>query len=263
MFARISNPTKQVAMICIWIAVTILGRGAAGQTPSISLTQPTPLRYGVDAWPLIDHPGTPAGIKVNAKLTHLNLLMQQSLKDCDAGYNDALKQMGERAKGQDPASKDTNRSIVVTMQGPRYLSMAAHDFADCGGAHPNTDTEVMVFDLKTGAPVNWMTLIAKSANASSYSDSVMDGTTAGAIILPALSKMYIAAASKDCSDAFQSPQSFLIWPDAKKGMLDTQAFDLPFATAACGTEMDLTLKQAKVLGFRTVLLDAIQAAHTQ
>jgi hypothetical protein len=253
----------------VWIAATLLLpmiRKAMAQTAvvakdsPIALIQAAPLRYGVDAWPLIDHPATPAAMKVNARLTHLNLLMERSLKDCDAGYNNALQQMGPAAKGQDPASKDTNRSITVTMRGPRYLSMVARDFADCGGAHPSTDTEVMVFDLKTGAPVNWMALIAKSANASSYTDTVMDGTTAGAIVLPALSKMYIAAADKDCTDAFEDSQSFLIWPDATKGTLDVEAFDLPHVVAACGTEMDLSLKQARELGFKAVLLDAISAA---
>jgi hypothetical protein len=240
--------------------VSVLSLACTAQT--VALTHAAALRPGVDAWPSIDAPSTPAQVKINAKLAHLNQKMLRSLTDCDAGYNEALQQMGPLAKGQEPASKDTTRSILATMQGPRYLSLVANTFADCGGAHPNSDTEVMVFDMTTGAPINWLALIAKSAGASSYTDSLLDGTTAGAVVLPELSRLYEGAADKDCHDAFSTPQSFLIWPDAKKATLDVQAFDLSNGENACAAEMDVSLVQARKLGFSSVLLGAITAAHT-
>jgi hypothetical protein len=215
----------------------------------------------VDAWPLIVNPDTPAAKRVNETLTRLNRSLAQALRDCDADYLRSQKVLGHLVGSHDQMSTDWSRKIDVTMEGPRFLSLVASDEIFCGGAHPDGGQMAMVFDMSIGAPVNWTELVAKSAGASPYAGTAWDGTTVGALVLPALQKMNAASADAECKDAFQNPQPFLIWPDAKHETLVAQPFDLPHVVQACANEIQLTMDQARKLGFDEVLLSAIQQAH--
>lgn len=234
----------------------------ASTAPTVSISSVAPIRKGLDAWPLIANPSTPAEQRINATLTHLNNVMVASLKDCDANYMDWAKQVDDK-KAAKEVSGDWQRAIRVTMTGPQYLSIVATDEVFCGGAHPDSDTFAMVFDLTTGRPVDWTKLIAPSAKASAFVDSITDGTKVGALVVPALKPMSIAKADKDCADAFSDPLSYQLWPDAKTGTLVAEPFDLPHVVAACADDLALTLDQARKLGFADSLLTAIDQAHRQ
>jgi hypothetical protein len=235
---------------------------AADQPATIPVEPVKQVRKGVDAWPLIQNPRTPAEIRVNAALTKLNQRLQQALATCDDGARASFKQMGEDApKDQDPTEGDWRRSVQITMQGPRFLSLVASDEVFCGGAHPDTGTMAMVFDLTTGAPVNWLAMVPKSAAASTHADTVSDGSTVSGLALAGLAKINLAAADQDCNDAFVEGQSFQLWPDARAGTLVAQAFDLPHVVAACAAQIPLSLEQARGLGFDESLLGAIEEAH--
>lgn len=222
------------------------------------------LRSWVDAWPLTFHPSKPAERYVNDVLNRLNENMARSLKDCDANYRDWAKQMHQPLTGKNAVGHDWERTIIVTMTGPRFLSIVAIDgYVFCAGAHLDRDALAMVFDLTTGKPVNWMNLIGKSANASTYSDSNSDGTTVGALIVPALRVMTLAKADKECKDAFRNPQSYQLWPDAKSGTLTAEPFGLPHVVAACADDLALTPGEARKVGFDETLLSAIAQAHRQ
>lgn len=238
------------------------GAGGSPDARTFQLEPVKQLRKDVDLWPLIVQPRNPAGQRVNATLTQLNRRLTQAVKQCDADALAWSKQMGDTAKDNETTSSDWSRKVQVTMAGPHFLSLVASDDAFCGGAHPNSDQMALVFDMTTGAPVNWTALVAKSTGASSYTDTIMDGSTVGALILPALQKMNIAAADADCKDAFGDPQSFLLWPDAKSDTLVAQPFDLPYAAQACAQEIQLTIEQARNLGFSESLLSAIEQAHS-
>lgn len=241
-------------------AGVVIGSGSPGATSDEAIqTEPVKeLRKGVDAWPLIANPGSAAARRVNGNLTRLNLRLAKALRDCDADYLQWEKQTGN---APNPVADDWSRRVVVTMSGPRYLSLVASDETFCGGAHPEEDQMAMVFDMTTGAAVNWMALVAKSSGAKATTDSAADGSRIGALALPALIKMLMAGADADCMDAFENPQAFQLWPDAEKDVLVAQAFDLPHAVAACANELDLTMDQARQLGFNERLLDAIEEAH--
>jgi hypothetical protein len=221
------------------------------------------LRKGVDAFPLIAHASTAAEQNVNATLNQLNERMANTLKDCDGSYRDWAKQVDQPLTGKNAVEGDWERKITVTMTGPRFVGMVAIDSVFCGGAHPDSDTLAIVFDLTTGGPMNWMTFIAESADVSAYSDSNSDGTTVDALIIPALRPLTIAHASEECKDAFQNPQPYQLWPDAKSGTLTAEPFGLPHVVAACADDLKLTLDQARKLGFGETLLSAIAQAHRQ
>jgi hypothetical protein len=147
------------------------------------------------------------------------------------------------------------------MTGPRFLSLVASDESFCGGAHPDNDQMAMVFDMTTGATVSWTSMVARSARASAVTDTISDGSTVGALTLPALEKMNLDATDADCKDAFQSPQSFLLWPDARSETLVAMPIDLPHVVQACANEIHMTIDQARKLGFDENLLGAIHQAH--
>lgn len=221
------------------------------------------LRKGVDAWPFIVNPATPAELRVNASLARLNSRLVLALRNCDKGARAEMKEMGTVRKGQDSVEDDWSRHVEVTMTGPRFLSMVATEDTFCGGAYPNSDTIAMVFDMTTGIPVDWVETVAKSAGATANGDMASDGSRIGALVLPALQKINLAAASAECKDAFEDPQPFLLWPDARHGTLVAEAFDLPHVVRACAEEIPLTLEQARKLGFNESLLSAIERAHSQ
>ena len=264
---------KRLIALCLCLPIFCAASSAAGQSNSAASANPqtaaagslqlTPvkeLRKGVVAWPLIVNPGTPAETRVNATLTKLNLVLAQSLRECDATLQDSLKGMPAKDKA-DAIAEDWSRKVRLTMAGPRFLSLVATDETDCGGAHPNSDGIAMVFDMTTGKPVNWLDMLPNAAQASAFADFVEDGSKVGALVLPALQQINIALASDDCKDAFPDPQSFLIWPDAQQGRLVARAFDLIHVTQGCAMEISLTIEQARKLGFDESLLSAIEQAH--
>lgn len=249
----------------VLFAVLVPGSLALAQAQdSVNLEPMKQLRGGVDAWPLISHPSTLAERHVNDALNRLNENMARTLKDCDTSYRNWADQVHQPLTGKNAVGHDWERKITVTMTGPRFLSIVAIDgYIFCGGAHPDRDTLAMVFDLTTGRPVNWMNLISKSADASAYSDSNSDGTTVGALIVPALRAMTLAKADKECKDAFRNPQSYQLWPDAKSGTLTAEPFGLPHVVAACADDLALTADEARRVGFEETLLSAIAQAHGQ
>jgi len=229
---------------------------------SIQLEPVKQLRKGVDEWPLIANPGSPAAVRVNATLTGLNLRLAQAVRACNGDVLDAMRGLSTKAATQ-AITQDWSRSVSVTMAGPRFLSLVATEETDCGGAHPNSDVMALVFDMTTGTPVNWPALLAKTAKASSFVDSVADGSKVGGLVLPALAKINLERASEDCKGAFLKPQSFLVWPDAQSGTLVVQAFDLPHVVQSCADEIGLPMGQARQLGFDESVLTAIEQAHRQ
>jgi hypothetical protein len=238
------------------------GSPNAANAGGIQISPIKHLRKGVDAWPLIANPSSPAERRVNEFLLAENLRLEQNLRDCDADMMEQLKQMEVR-NPRDAVSGDWSRKVRVTMSGPRFLSLVADDSVYCGGAHPSSDQMAQVFDMTTGYLVDWDELLSASAGASSENDTVLDGTSVDALVLPGLQKMDFFVHHGDCKDATLKPKSFLIWPDARYGTLVAAPFSLPHAIQGCAKEIGLTMDQARILGFDESLLSAIKQAHDQ
>ncbi len=174
-----------------------------GESQFFKLEPVRQLRKGIDAWPLILNANDAASKRANAILQEMNQKLALALKDCDTNYAAWTQEMGDASKGKGGAADEWERKVEVTMTGPRFLSIVAtDDFIFCGGAYPDSDRISMVFDMSTGDPVNWTAMIAKAADASSITGSGYDGTQVVALILPALDKIKLAAASPECKDAF-------------------------------------------------------------
>lgn len=251
-----------VACLVVLTLVPLAAKIAYGEKPprpgTVRLEDVKQIRRGVDAWPLITLPKTPATERINATLKQLNEQMKGNLRTCDANYRAWASSEGQYLHGKSSTSNDWIRSISVTMTGPGFLSlMATDDYIFCGGPHPNNDTAAMVFDLQTGDVVDWSKLIAASAGAK-----VLRGSAAKEmVILPALRDLSVDTGEAACRDDFDSKQAYVLWPDAQEGAMMAVPSGLPHAAQACAARLTVTPQQARQMGFSQTLLNAIKEAN--
>jgi hypothetical protein len=154
------------------------------------------------------------------------------------------------------------------MRGPRYLSFLVNDSADCGGAHPSVSLTALVYDLASGAPVNWQRLLPKAMVQGTSTDSAVDGTVVGFVTSKTLQSLWLKAEAtanpidSDCKDAVTDPKLQLsLYPDAKAGGLAVQPGDFPHVIQACADANVIPTATLRPLGVDAGLLDAIDAAH--
>lgn len=163
-----------------------------------------------------------------------------------------------------------SRDVTVTMRGPRYLSLIAQDSFDCGRAHPDAGRLVLVYDLATGSPVNWVRLLPATMIRSASLDTAADGTRIGVIQSRVLQDYYVKARmadtkdrlDPDCRDVVQDPDlKFNLWPDAKIGGIRIEPEGLPHAVAACIDSVLIPAAALRGMGVQPSLADAIESAH--
>lgn len=127
--------------------------------------KPSPaLATDTDAFPrLIAAPGTDtrATERINRALAQGDARARKAVAECHA------------TGGKD---SEWTRTIEVTMRGPRYLSLLATDNFSCGGPHPDYSLVALVYDLATGAPVNWKRLLPAALAQDTRTDTAGDGT---------------------------------------------------------------------------------------
>lgn len=207
-----------------------------------------PVVPGVAALPRIaDEPENAAAARIN-----------RVLKENDLSARDAAADCSER--------DGWHRRVAVTMTGPRWLSVVAYDDWYCGGAYPDYSTTPLVFDLSSGAPVDWTNILPaplrgqKAANASAGGDAVTS---------PALWKVYaeaaLAEAPKGCAEPFADAASFgtglLLWPDAAAAGLALQGAEWPHVVKACEAIATIPTARLRALGLDAGFIDAIDEAH--
>jgi hypothetical protein len=249
---------KRVAGILLTLMVLAPSTSA---TDWVTMEPVRHLRKGVTAWLLIGHPGTDAERSINEQLSRLNDKMLSELKECDKNYREMMKEDFGKERMGGELTKRFDHRLRVTMRGPKYVSEVADVVFYCGGAHPYVYTDVAVFDLDTGAPVVPSTLLAPSANATQADESPQDGALESSTVFPALLPIYEELTRHDCDDVIEQSKSFLIWPDEGTGHVVVQPDQLPGAAAGCGVPAQLTLDQARKLGFDDKLLNAIDQGH--
>jgi hypothetical protein len=228
------------------------GRAVAADSAGVQLTPTAAIAPDLAAFPRIEAAPDEAAARINHALAAADDRSRAFVKDCAA------------QEGEDPTS--VTRTIMVTMRGPRYLSFVANDSFDCHGAHPDTDTVALVYDLKTGAPVNWGAVLPATLAGKARLDEAGDGTRIGMTSSPVLQRLYLKGheIDPDCIEPLSEPGlEFILWPDAEQGGLAIQPASLPHVVAACGDRATIPLARLRQLGVKTGLIDAIQTAHDQ
>jgi hypothetical protein len=169
------------------LAIAILfatapGYAAARADEPVRLKQAPPLAKGVAAFPhLVAGASRSATARINRALT--------------------AAEQGVGCVDQSGRNTDWSRSTFATMRGARYLSLLAHDDFYCGGPYPDTDQIVLVFDLRTGAPINW-----KRFFPAGFIDAASPGPGGGdsqpiTVSSRALWKLYAQMATADLTGA--------------------------------------------------------------
>ena len=247
--------------LVIQAAVVLSAAQASSERPvagPVQLQAQRSLHNGeIDQFPVVlAGPAVTAAVaqRINAALRRDQVLVNAAAEDCRASFKDDLNK---------PAPADAwTRTVEVTMKGPRYLSMMATDSYYCGGAYPNDGLQMpLVYDLDTGAPVDWIRLMPKGV--STKPGNGADGAKAGWVVWPTLTRIAKEDADPDCKDAFMDSDSmgFQIALDARAGELQATPTDFPHVYQACANPVALSIAKLRRLGFAPALVTALEAAH--
>jgi hypothetical protein len=241
--------------LLVIVAGLIVFAAQARATDAPVQLKPAPeIAPGIVAFPrLVAAPDDKAAQRINHAFDKLDGSARQEQKDCLANVDS-------------PSDADYERAIWVTMQGPRYLGFLVNNSADCGGAHPSVSLTALVYDLSSGAPVNWQRLLPKAMVQGTSTDTDVAGTTVGFVTSKKLQSLWLEAEGDpidpDCKDAVTDPKLALsLYPDAKAGGLAVQPGDFAHVIMACADSNVIPTATLRPLGVDAGLLDAIDAAH--
>jgi hypothetical protein len=228
------------------VALAALGVAAAYAAGPAALKPSPPVAPGIAAFPrLVARPGDRAAARIN-----------RALAGADA------------APGCGDDKGSWRRTVRVTMRGPRYLSLLASDDWYCGGAYPDYSNTALVYDLATGAPVDWRRLLPSAVVERAAPDPGGGDAAPVLVTSSVLRRLYAAAKPtdiKECADVLTDAAAFdsrfMVWPDAASDGLAIQLTTLPHVVAACGPPITLALPELRKLKVDPGLLAAIAEAR--
>ena len=226
----------------------------------MTLTASPPVEKGVAALPRIANPQDAAEARINVALARLDAVVRTASGEC-------------RKDAEGPAAADASwsRTVSVTMAGPGFLSLVIVDEPFCGGAHPDTGTQALVYDLTTGRPVDWKALLPPSMTGKIALQTGLDGTRTVSLTAPALTALFLKGypstemgKDPDCRDAVKngsdSPPAFSLWLNAKQGGLALQ-YDLSHVIQVCANPVVIPASVLARQGASPRLVAALEAAH--
>lgn len=234
-----------------------LAASAAAAERVVDVTKPATLGKDIDAYPRIAQPVDEAEKKINAAVAKLDGRVKKAAADCrrEAGKN-----------------WDWTRTLAVTMRGPRYLSYTIADSFNCGGAHPNIGTTAIVYDLATGAPVDWAKLLPPRLLGKVSLNAASDGVKMISLNSKRLYQLYLARyrtgdrkTDKECLEAMEqaggddNSPALTPYLDAKEAGLGVM-IDVPHVIQACADQMVIPLAILRAEGVGEATLKAIEAA---
>ena len=117
---------------------------ACAAVSTLQLQSPPPVGKKAVAMPLIANPSDDAERRINVALKRLDANLRKAIRD---------------GKGNDNGPGGWVRKVEPTMKGPGYLSFVITDTSFCGGPYPSIGTMSIVYDLRTGTPVDWAQLL--------------------------------------------------------------------------------------------------------
>jgi hypothetical protein len=239
------------------LAFSLVAGKLAAAERIVDIQKPSALGKDQDAYPRIVAPADEAEQRINAAVARLDARLVKGVAEC--GRN------GGR-------NAEWTRTVEVTMRGPRYLSYSITDNASCGGAHPDIGDTAIVYDLTTGAPVDWSQLLPPQLVGTVALSETMDGTKMVTLQSKRLYELYMQqyrlgshASDKDCIEAVEEagadgPPAMTPYLDAQTGGLGIE-FDMAHAVEACADQVVLPLATLRAEKTPELTLKAIEAAH--
>jgi hypothetical protein len=246
------------------LAAGLLGAAAPNESADriVRMATPPPLRRNVAAMPLIAQPSSDAERRINAALRKLDARVLHAAAAC----KDAAGHAGLWV-----------RSAETTMAGPLFLSFVITDSIDCGGAHPDSAVMSIVYDLRTGQPVDWTALLPPAMTGDVALEQGEDGSKMVTLSSRRLWGLYWMAyqaahvGDDSCLAAIKEigvpasggpPPGMMVWLSAKSGGLGL-TFNVPHAVLACADEMVVPTATLHHEGAKLALVEALEAAHAQ
>ena len=184
--------------------------------------------------------------------------------------DERVRKSAATCKSDDGKPGDWERTVDVPMKGPGFVSYAISDSTYCGGAHPGFGNTAIVYDLRTGGPVDWTALLPAALTVKIELVTQADGARMVTLSSKRLYALFLAGYDRErgddpeCKAAVRSvgdagPPGMTAWLDAKLGGLAVQ-FDLPHAVQACADAVVIPASTLRAEGARPALLDALAAA---
>jgi hypothetical protein len=179
-------------------------------------------------------------------------------------------QRGLGCGNQSGPNTDWTRTTFATMRGPRYLSLRAYDDFYCGGPYPDTDEVTLVFDLRTGAPIDWQRLFPAGFIKAAGTGPGGGDSEPITVSSTALWKLYAKTATvdlkdKECAQVLENPSGvgtgLVLWPDAGRDALGIQQADFPHVVEACGPPETIQPPELRKLGVNAAFRAALDEAH--
>ena len=242
-------------LLALTVGVPLAAHGA---DRPVHLHVPRPVGKDAAAMPRIADPADPSERRINAAVQRLDAALRREMAAC--------KEMGGR-------NYDWERTVDVPMRGPGFLSYTITDSTYCGGAHPNTGTMAIVYDLRSGAPVDWSRLLPASWTGTLTLEQGPDGSRMVALRSDRLFALYLrgyehahaTAGDAECREVVRQERgdgvpAMQVWLDVVKGGLAVQ-FGLPHAMLACEDAVVIPRATLRAEGAAPMLLEALAAAH--
>lgn len=239
------------------LAFSLVAGSAAAAERIVEVHKPPALGKYRNAYPRIEAPADEAERQINAAVARLDAKLVKAFADC-------RKSGGPYAEWL--------RTIEVTMRGPRFLSYSIVDSASCNRGAQEVDDTAIVYDLTTGAPVDWSKLLPPQLVGTVTLSEHMDGTKMVSLRSDRLYELYQEqypkgshAGDKDCIEAVEEagaegPPSMTPYLDARAGGLAI-IFDLPKFARACSDAVVLSIATLRAEKTPEPTLKAIEAAH--
>ena len=233
----------------------VLGTPArAGEAP-VTVRMTASIAPRLAAMPRIARPADTAERRVNAALDRLDRTVRKALAVCRSDQ-------AHQAFWQ--------RTVEVPMRGPRFLLLVVADDVDCGAQHPYASTMAVVYDLRTGRPVDWAVLLPAELAAGRVLAEGRDGTRTVRLTSSRVRDLFLrfydhgeADAASDCKGVVTraTAEGFAAsaWLDGKDGNLVLQTDLAPFVQS-CADPVFVPVATLRELGARTELVDALTHA---
>jgi hypothetical protein len=215
----------------------------------------------VPAFPRIAHPIDDAEREVNLALDRLDAAVRKAGQDC-------------RRESKGRASWE--RMIGVPISAPGFLSFYFGDNVYCGGAHPSVGAAAIVYDLRSGAPIDWTRFLPPTLTGEVAMSETSDGSKITTLSSARLHRLYLDsyrpktgnadddAADDECREAVASeqngkPPGMIVWLKEKEGL--AVQLDLVHAVQACSDEVAIPAATLKAEGASADLIRALETAH--
>lgn len=246
----------RLAAVVLALGISLPALPGVAADRHVHLRVPPPMRANIASMPQIIDPADAAESHINAALERLDATVRKAADEC---------------KTMDGKPGNWERSIDVPMRGPGYISFVITDISDCGYAHPNVFTMSIVYDLRTGNPVDWTQLLPASLTGKVALQEGADGTRMVTLASQRLFELYRSGyatpngADSDCQQAIDDsgrngPPAMMAWLDARTGGLAVQ-YDLIHIVQACEKPIVIPLATLRAEGVQPAVLDAIQKAQ--